>query len=52
MPQYDAAVLARTGVVVVTVNYRAGFEGFGHLPGVPDNRGLRAIRRSVAPSVI
>jgi carboxylesterase type B len=41
MPQYDAAVLARSGVVVVTVNYRVGFEGFGHLPGVPDNRGLR-----------
>ncbi|GGQ82976.1 carboxylesterase/lipase family protein [Couchioplanes azureus] len=41
MPQYDAATLARSGVVAVTVNYRVGFEGFGHLPGVPDNRGLR-----------
>ncbi|WP_344966628.1 carboxylesterase/lipase family protein [Streptosporangium fragile] len=41
MPQYDGATLARSGVVVVTVNYRVGFEGFGHLPGVPDNRGLR-----------
>ncbi len=41
MPQYDGAVLARSGVVVVTVDYRVGFEGFGHLPGVPDNRGLR-----------
>ncbi len=41
MPQYDAATLAASGVVVVTVNYRVGFEGFGHLPGVPDNRGLR-----------
>jgi para-nitrobenzyl esterase len=41
MPQYDAAALARSGVVVVTVNYRVGFEGFGHIPGVPDNRGLR-----------
>jgi len=41
MPHYDASVLARSGAVVVTVNYRVGFEGFGHLPGVPDNRGLR-----------
>jgi carboxylesterase type B len=41
MPQYEATTLARSGVVVVTVNYRVGFEGFGHLPGTPDNRGLR-----------
>ncbi|MEV4313575.1 carboxylesterase family protein [Actinocrispum sp. NPDC049592] len=41
MPQYDAATLAASGVVVVTVNYRVGFEGFGHLPGVADNRGVR-----------
>ncbi|MEU8994493.1 carboxylesterase family protein [Streptomyces caniferus] len=41
MAHYDAAVLAGSGVVVVTFNYRVGFEGFGHLPGVPDNRGLR-----------
>jgi para-nitrobenzyl esterase len=41
LPQFDGAVLARSGVVVVTVNYRVGFEGFGQLPGVPDNRGLR-----------
>ena len=41
MPQYDATVLAASGVVVVTFDYRVGFEGFGHLPGVPDNRGLR-----------
>jgi carboxylesterase type B len=41
MAQYDAATLTRAGVVVVTVNYRLGFEGFGHLPGAPDNRGLR-----------
>ncbi|GAA3148094.1 carboxylesterase family protein [Planomonospora alba] len=40
MPQYDGAALARSGVVVVTADYRVGFEGFGHLPGVPDNRGL------------
>nr|WP_244894196.1 carboxylesterase family protein [Planobispora rosea] len=41
VPQFDGATLARSGVVVVTFNYRMGFEGFGHLPGVPDNRGLR-----------
>ncbi|MGV4982795.1 carboxylesterase/lipase family protein [Streptomyces sp. NRAIS4] len=41
MPHYEAATLAGSGVVVVTFNYRVGFEGFGHLPGVPDNRGLR-----------
>lgn len=40
MPQYDAGALASSGVVVVTINYRLGFEGFGHLPGAPDNRGL------------
>ena len=40
MPQYDATTLAAAGVVVVTINYRLGFEGFGHLPGAPDNRGL------------
>ncbi|MEU4725837.1 carboxylesterase family protein [Nonomuraea dietziae] len=41
MPHYDGVTLARSGVVMVTVNYRVGFEGFGHLPGIPDNRGLR-----------
>ncbi|WP_149831025.1 carboxylesterase/lipase family protein [Streptomyces tailanensis] len=41
MPQYDASTLADSGTVVVTFNYRVGFEGFGHLPGVADNRGLR-----------
>lgn len=55
MPQYDAGALAGPGVVVVTVNYRVGFEGFGHLPGVPDNRGLhdqlaalRWVQRNIA----
>ncbi|MGN6611518.1 MAG: carboxylesterase/lipase family protein [Angustibacter sp.] len=40
MAQYDGAGLARAGVVVVTIAYRLGFEGFGHLDGAPDNRGL------------
>ncbi|WP_189857803.1 carboxylesterase/lipase family protein [Streptomyces poonensis] len=39
-PDYDGTALARTGVVVVSCNYRVGFEGFGHVPGFPDNRGL------------
>ncbi len=39
-PGFDGGLLAQAGVVVVTFNYRVGFEGFGHLPGVPDNRGL------------
>lgn len=40
-PDFDGAVLARDGrVVVVTVNYRLGFEGFGQVPSAPANRGL------------
>lgn len=38
---YDGTAFARDGVVLVTVNYRVGFLGFGSLPGVPENRGLR-----------
>ncbi|MBP2336957.1 para-nitrobenzyl esterase [Saccharothrix coeruleofusca] len=39
-PDYDGTALARAGLVVVTCNYRLGFEGFGHVPSHPDNRGL------------
>ncbi|MEV0697955.1 carboxylesterase family protein [Saccharopolyspora sp. NPDC050389] len=39
-PDYDGTALAATGLVVVTANYRLGFEGFGHLPAHTDNRGL------------
>ncbi|MGW6565795.1 carboxylesterase/lipase family protein [Streptomyces sp. NPDC054975] len=39
-PDYDGSTLARAGTVVVTCNYRLGFEGFGRVPGFPDNRGL------------
>ncbi|AVV47014.1 carboxylesterase [Streptomyces sp. P3] len=39
-PDFDGGALARAGAVVVTCNYRVGFEGFGHVPGFPDNRGL------------
>ncbi|MFE6838374.1 carboxylesterase/lipase family protein [Streptomyces sp. NPDC057705] len=39
-PLHDGEVLARGGVVLVTFNYRVGFEGFGHVPGAPANRGF------------
>lgn len=39
-PDFDGAALARAGPVVVSCNYRVGFEGFGHVPGFSDNRGL------------
>jgi para-nitrobenzyl esterase len=39
-PEYDGSALARAGLVVVSCNYRVGFEGFGHVPGSPANRGL------------
>ncbi|MFF9571538.1 carboxylesterase/lipase family protein [Streptomyces sp. NPDC014685] len=38
---YDGTRFAQDGVVLVTVNYRLGAPGFLHLPGAPDNRGLR-----------
>ncbi|GHG52615.1 carboxylesterase/lipase family protein [Streptomyces griseocarneus] len=40
-PMYEATPLARhSGLVVVTLNYRLGAEGFAELPGAPSNRGL------------
>ncbi|MFF8639030.1 carboxylesterase/lipase family protein [Streptomyces pilosus] len=44
-PDFDGTALARANLVVVTLNYRLGFEGFGHVPAAeatayPDNRGL------------
>ncbi|WP_030200031.1 carboxylesterase/lipase family protein [Streptomyces sp. NRRL S-87] len=39
-PEYDGALLAGAGTVVVTLNYRLGVEGFAHLDGAPANRGL------------
>ncbi|MCX4487039.1 carboxylesterase family protein [Streptomyces anulatus] len=55
-PDFDGTALAGGGLVVVTLNSRLGFEGFGHVPGAesdlpvpgadtsvaafPDNRGL------------
>lgn len=37
---YDGSAFARDGVVCVTLDYRLGTDGFLHLPGRPDNRGL------------
>ncbi|MFJ4619975.1 carboxylesterase/lipase family protein [Streptomyces sp. NPDC088812] len=40
-PGYDAQHLARAGdLVVVTLNYRVGIEGFARIDGAPANRGL------------
>src|SRR4051812_6753171 len=41
MPGYDAQHIARDGdLVVVTLNYRVGIEGFARIEGAPANRGL------------
>ncbi|GAA0376591.1 carboxylic ester hydrolase [Acrocarpospora corrugata] len=40
LPEYDAGHLARSGVVVATLNYRHGIEGFAQIDGAPANRGL------------
>lgn len=39
-PGYFPAAWVARGFVVVTLNYRLGFEGFGSLEGAPENRGL------------
>ncbi|MEU7898083.1 carboxylesterase family protein [Nonomuraea sp. NPDC049152] len=40
LAEYDGARLAAEGVVVVTLNYRVGLQGFGYVEGAPANRGL------------
>lgn len=37
---YDGSVFAKKGVMVVTVNYRVGVDGFMHFANRPDNRGI------------
>ena len=39
LPEFDGG-LAAGGVVVVTLNYRLGVEGFAQIDGAPANRGL------------
>lgn len=40
LPLYDGTRLAREGVVVVSLNYRLGYEGFGWVDDAPANRGI------------
>ena len=40
IPLYDGHAFARDGVVLVSINYRLGIDGFALLPGAPANRGL------------
>ncbi|PSM37324.1 carboxylesterase [Streptomyces dioscori] len=40
LPEYDGGRLAAEGVVLVTLNYRIGIEGFAQIEGAPANRGL------------
>ncbi|MFE2644172.1 carboxylesterase/lipase family protein [Streptomyces nigra] len=41
VPVYDGRAFARDGVVMVSVNYRLGVEGYGYFPDAPANPGLR-----------
>ncbi len=41
VPVYDGHAFARDGVVMVSVNYRLGVEGYGLFPDAPANPGLR-----------
>ncbi|MFD1937004.1 carboxylesterase/lipase family protein [Nonomuraea mangrovi] len=40
VPVYDGGAFARSGVVLVSINYRLGVEGFCSFPDAPENRGL------------
>jgi len=40
-PWYDGRAFNRDGVVTVTLSYRLGFDGFGHIADAPSNRGVR-----------
>ena len=40
-PIHDGSGFARSGVVIVAINYRMGIEGFLPIPGAPTNLGLR-----------
>ncbi len=48
-PVYDGAAFARNGVVLVSINYRLGVEGFLPIPGAPRPRSPRGRRRGRAP---
>jgi para-nitrobenzyl esterase len=38
-PEFDGASLAAQRIVVVSLNYRVGVEGFMQIEGAPSNRG-------------
>ncbi|WP_240654081.1 carboxylesterase family protein [Streptomyces sp. AcE210] len=40
-PWYDGAAFNRDGVVVVSIGYRLGFDGFGWISDAPHNRAVR-----------
>lgn len=40
-PWYDGAAFNRDGIVVVSLSYRLGFDGFGWIEDAPSNRGVR-----------
>jgi para-nitrobenzyl esterase len=40
IPLYDGHAFARDGIVLVSINYRLGIDGFALLPDAPANRGL------------
>ncbi|MER6171444.1 carboxylesterase family protein [Streptosporangium sp. NPDC001681] len=40
VPVYDGRAFARDGIVLVSINYRLGVEGFAVFPDAPANRGL------------
>lgn len=40
VPWYDGRSFAKAGVVLVSINYRLGVDGFALLPDAPANRGL------------
>jgi para-nitrobenzyl esterase len=55
-PYLTGAAVAAAGAVLVSANYRSGFEGFGHISGAPDNRALldqvaalRWVQDNIAP---
>jgi len=41
VPVQDGTAFARSGVVLMSINYRLGVEGFVVIPGAPTNLGLR-----------
>lgn len=39
-PWFDGAPFTRDGIMLVTPTYRLGYNGFAHIDGAPDNRGV------------